>query len=78
MCFLFCPSRANIDEVETDVVDIEAKLDKAREITRSNTSAFDINTPWKPDVNFISKCIGSCLKCKKMKKAGPCVMISDL
>lgn len=34
VCFLFfCPSRANIDEVETDVVDIETKLDKAREIT---------------------------------------------
>lgn len=55
MCFLFCLSRANIDEVETDVVDIEAKLDKAREITatiRSNALAFDINTPWKPDVNL--------------------------
>lgn len=45
--FFFCLSRANIDEVETDVVDIEAKLDKAREITatvRSNMLAFDINT----------------------------------
>lgn len=39
--FLFCASRANIDEVETDVVDIEAKLDKVPEIVLG----FDINKP---------------------------------
>lgn len=57
MRFLFvCLFRANIDEVETDVVDIEAKLDKAREITttvRSNALTFVMNAEHKGNLMLI-------------------------
>lgn len=55
------------------MVDVEAKLDKARKIDRSNALAFDINMEHNGNLMFIHlKMYLSFLKCNKMKSKATC------